>query len=132
MSETTIDMSRNHPTCTLTLDGSLSCSTSWEHFHHRSPKQHWGDLIWNLVIVSLVSFFIGKLMHRGLPTDDRMHTTTHAICSCCHYCRFLERKTIAYMLWEIWKGQNSSHFWGQQDECHGHYATRVPIPWCLL
>ena len=32
MSETTIGMHRDQPTWTLTLDGSFSCSSSWEHF----------------------------------------------------------------------------------------------------
>ena len=85
------------PTWTFTLDGNFSCSSSWEHFRHRSPKRHWGELIWHSGIVPRVSFFLWKLMHRGLPTDDRMHTTTHAICSRCHCCRSPESETMKHL-----------------------------------
>ena len=58
MSETMIGMCRDQPTWTLTLDGNFSCSSSWEHFRHRSPTQHWGELIWHPSIVPRVSFFL--------------------------------------------------------------------------
>ncbi|CAA7395567.1 unnamed protein product [Spirodela intermedia] len=60
----------DQPIWTLTIDGSFSCSSSWEHFRNRSPKTFWGNLIWHLAITPCVSFFLWKFMHRGLPTDD--------------------------------------------------------------
>ena len=63
MSETMIGMSRDQPIWTLTSYGSFSCSSSWEHFRHRSPKRHWDELIWHRGIVPWDSFSLWKLMH---------------------------------------------------------------------